>query len=90
HRRFGHVGYSGLKRMLDGHLVDGFNVDERTPKPDCKACTESKQSVNPFPPTAKHRATTPGEITHIDLWGKCQTTSIHGNQYYLSFVDDYA
>jgi hypothetical protein len=25
---------------------------------------------------------------HIDLWGKYAVKSIHGNQYYLLFVDD--
>jgi transposase InsO family protein len=90
HKRFGHVGYSGLQRMMQGRLVDGFNVDERTPKPDCKACTESKQFVTPFPHQAQNRATRPGELTHIDLWGKAQTASIHGNQYYICFVDDYS
>jgi hypothetical protein len=34
--------------------------------------------------------TKPGELTHIDLWGKYQIQSIHGNQYYILFVDDAA
>src|SRR5262245_5666778 len=29
-----------------------------------------------------------GDLTHIDLWGKYAIRSIHGNQYYLLFVDD--
>ncbi len=29
-----------------------------------------------------------GEITHIDLWGKYDVTSIKGNQYYLLLIDD--
>ena len=29
-----------------------------------------------------------GELTHIDLWGKYDVTSIHGNSYYLLMVDD--
>src|SRR6266850_1421393 len=32
--------------------------------------------------------TTPGELTHIDLWGKYPVTSIHRNQYYILIVDD--
>ena len=48
HRRFGHISYSGLQKLLDKNLVDGFNIDTRMPKPNCVACTELKQSVEPF------------------------------------------
>ena len=29
-------------------------------------------------------------VTRIDLWGKYAVHSIHGNQYYILFVDDYS
>jgi hypothetical protein len=87
HRRFGHVGYSGLQKLLDHNMVDGFNVDTHTPKPDCVTCTEAKQHVEPFPKSTD-RTTEPGELTHIDLWGKYAIRSINGNQYYLLFVDN--
>ena len=73
--------------MLDKHLVNGFSVDTRTPKTDCIACTESKQTVEPFGKSAE-RKTEPGELTHINLWGKYSIASINGNQYYILFVDD--
>ena len=41
----------------------------------------------PFNQTA-NRVTKPGELTHIDLWGKYCVESINGNQYYIVFVDD--
>jgi gag-polypeptide of LTR copia-type/GAG-pre-integrase domain len=44
HKRFGHVSYSGLQKLLAENLVDGFNVDTQSPKPDCIACTEAKQT----------------------------------------------
>ena len=87
HKRYGHIGYSGLQRLLDLHLVDGFTVDTRTPKPDCVACTEAKQTEEPFGKKTD-RVTKPGELTHIDVWGKYRLTSINGNQYYIVFVDD--
>jgi IS30 family transposase len=34
------------------------------------------------------RNTEPGELTHIDLWGKYAVRSINNNQYYLLFVDN--
>ena len=87
HRRFGHISYSGLQKLLDKNLVYGFSVDTRTPKPNCVACTESKQSVEPFGQPTDQK-TEPGELTHIDLWGKYDIASINGNQYYILFVDD--
>jgi len=89
HKRFGHIGYSGLQHMLDNNLVEGFTVDTRTPKPDCVACTEAKQAVEPFNGNSK-RETEPGDLTHMDLWGKYDTASIHGNHYYLLMIDDSA
>ena len=69
HRRFGHVGYTGLQKLLDGKMVEGFTVDVDSPKPNCIACTEAKQHVEPFPKSSI-RKTEAGELTHIDLWGK--------------------
>ena len=68
-------------------MVEGFTVDVDSPKPDCIACTEAKQHVQPFPKSSI-RKTKAGELTHIDLWGKYSIRSINGHQYYLLFVDD--
>ena len=87
HRHFGHVGYTGLQKLLDGKMVEGFTVDEDSPKPDCIACTEAKQHVEPFPKSLI-RKTKASELTHIDLWGKYSIRSINGHQYYLLLVDD--
>jgi hypothetical protein len=87
HKRFGHISYRGLEKLLKDHLVDGFNIDTRTPKLDCIACTEAKQRVEPHQKIV-NRHTMPGELTHIDLWGKYDVTSINGNQYYILFLDD--
>jgi IS30 family transposase len=83
---FGHVGYSGPKKLLKGKMVDRFNVNIHSPKLRCIACTEAKQHREPFPKSTT-RKTEPGELTHIDLWGKYTIKSIHGNQYYVVFVD---
>jgi hypothetical protein len=87
HQRFGHVGYTGLQKLHELGLADGFDIDTQTPKPDCVACTEGKLTVKPFNKSATH-AKEVSELTHIDLWGKYDTTSLHGWQYYILFVDD--
>ena len=65
HPHFGHVAYSGLWKLLDKKLVDGFHVDKHSPTPDCVVCTEAKQHVKPFPKVL-NRNTKPGELTHIE------------------------
>ena len=87
HRKYGHVSYSGLQHLLDNNMVDNFNVDTSSDKPDCMACTEAKLTVTPYASLNK-RFTKPGELIHVDLWGKYDKTSIHGNTYYLLLVDD--
>ena len=87
HKQFSHTSYGRLQHMLDKNLVEGFSVDTRTQKPDCVTCTESKQTVEPFGKKSE-RQTEPGELTHIDLWGKYSIASINGNYYYILFVDD--
>ena len=73
--------------MREKNLVDGFNVDTHSSMPDCVACTEAKQREEPHNKQAK-RQTAPGELTHIDLWGKYNAASINGHQYSILFVDD--
>ena len=87
HKRYGHVSYSGLRHLYHDNMVDGFTVDLNSSMPNCVACTEAKQTVEPY---SKHheRHTEPGELTHIDLWGKYEVTSINGHQYYIVLVDD--
>ena len=88
HRQFGHLGMSSIKTLLDKDLVTGLHIDPHSPKYDCKACVQAKQHVNPFPKASVEVHIKPGELTHMDLWGKYPTPSIHGNQYFHSFLDD--
>ena len=88
HRRFGHLGISSLQTLLDKKLVTSLDIDLRSPKYDCKACTEAKQHAAPYPKAATMTVTNLGELTYTDLWGKYPVQSIHGNQYFHTFLDD--
>jgi len=87
HRQFSHVRYSGLQKLMDKSMVDGFHVDMRSLRSDCMACTKVKHSKKPFGLVEK-RVTKLGELTHVDLWGKYEIASIHRSQYYLIMIDD--
>ena len=76
-------------KLLDSQLVDGLQIDMNSLKPGCITCTEAKLSKASYGPTSGCQ-TKPGELTHMDLWGKYNVTSIHSNQYYLLMIDDAA
>jgi hypothetical protein len=69
HKRFSHISYSGLQKLFDQQLAEGFNLDLQSPKPDCIVCMEANMTVEPYKPAAA-RQNTPGGLTHIDVWGK--------------------
>jgi len=68
-------------------MIANLQLDTRTPKPDCIACVQGKLHTTPFDPAA-HNPTQIGKLTHVDLWGKYDTASIHGNRYFVLMVDD--
>ena len=54
HLCFGHIGYSGLQKLVDQGMVDGLEVEHISEKPECEPCTKAKLHVNPFPGQAEH------------------------------------
>ena len=90
HLWYGHIGYSGLQKLVDKKLVDSLEVDETSPKPDCEACTKAKMHVSTFLKQAKKQATKNSQRTHVDLWGKMPITSIEGYSCFINFTNDKA
>eukprot|EP00253_Pinus_taeda_P033019 PITA_33019 len=60
-------------------------------KPDslCEGCILGKQHRESFPSGKSIRAKAPIEIFHSDVCGPMQTPSLAGNQYFLTFIDDF-
>lgn len=74
---------------MKNNIVKGFKPDLKSLKPDCIPCAAAKLTHKPFLATATC-TTKLVQITHIDLWGKCQINLIQSHQYYILFVDDYS
>jgi hypothetical protein len=89
HQHFRHISYSGLEKLVHLDLVDGIQVDTKSLKLDYIPCMEAKLFEAPYSP-AIGTETKVGELMHVDLWGKYDIKSIHGNQYYLLLIDDAA
>jgi len=74
-------------KLHSQNLVNGFNVNITSPRPNCSNCTTAKHSEKPFGLPSKQISQS-SKLTHADLWGKYDTTSINGCQYYLLLIDD--
>lgn len=88
HRRYGHLGGDGLKRLAEERLVDGFDFDSRKQVSFCEACTEGKHHRSPFPVGGGTRAEETLGLVHTDVCGKLSPRSAGGAEYFVTFVDD--
>ncbi|XP_074346456.1 uncharacterized protein LOC141685242 [Apium graveolens] len=55
-----------------------------------KACVNGKQHQQSFPVGKSWRAKRPLEIVHTDIAGPFDISSLGGNRYYLTFIDNFS
>ena len=88
HCRLGHIAISGLCSLHGKNLIDGFSLHNSPQDFECEACIKAKTERKSVPKMSALHERKPGELTHTDVWGPARTTSLHGYQYYVSFIDD--
>ncbi|KAL8094563.1 hypothetical protein AgCh_036190 [Apium graveolens] len=88
HLRYGHLGFSGLKLLSKTKMVDGL-PEINKPENLCEACVKGKQHRQSFPIGKSWRARRPLEIVHTDIADPFDISSLGGNRYYLTFIDDF-
>ena len=88
HRRYGHLGSDGLRRLAEERLVDGFDFDSQKQISFCEACTEGKHHRSSFPAGGGTRAEETLDLVHTDVCGKLSPRSACGAEYFVTFVDD--
>lgn len=82
HIRFGHLFANRLSVMKDKHCYIQYkNFD------DCAVCHMAKQKKLPFPNSFSH-ADRSFDLIHVDIWGPCSYSSLDGDRYFLTIVDD--
>ena len=87
HCHFSHLSYDSLQKLLQKNMVNEFEVSKGSTLSNCVTCVEVKMTVDSYKTVLKHYQK-PGELTHIDMWGKYEVASINSHQYYIVFVDD--
>ena len=89
HRRFGHLGHEASKNVLNGDYATGI-VKPSVPYPTtprCIPCLIGKSPQAPFSNNAK-RATSIGDLVHIDTCGPFPTLTPRKEAYFTIFLDD--
>lgn len=89
HRRFGHAGITGIKRLETKSLVDGLKITDTTLHGMCEDCIYGKHTRRPFDEIVTHE-TEVLERVHIDLWGPARVTSRGGKRYMMGITDGHS
>ena len=91
HQRLGHIGYSGLKLIINRGSVEGLNIksidDEWIQQHKCDSCIYGKQHRAPFGNEWRDKAADRMERAHADLCGPVQPTR-NGECYLSTIIDE--
>lgn len=89
HLRLGHLNFGGLKLLSTKNMVKGLpHIDH--PDEVCEGCILGKHHRPSFSKEIRWRASRLLEIVHTDVCGPLNPVSTGGNQYFLTFIDDYS
>ena len=86
HMRLGHAGEKSLNLLAKQGLLKGLQSCKMN---FCEHCIKGKQTRVKFG-TAVHDTRGILDYVHSDVWGPSKTTSLGGNRYYVTFVDDFS
>lgn len=86
HQWLGHVGDSGLKKLIGRGILDRLDIISTETHGRSKNCICGKQTCRPFDQIIKHEIEILKHI-HIDLWGPARVESVGGKQYMMLLTD---
>lgn len=94
HERFGHLGYDNLAQLTK--MVSGMHITAEEFKTAagegdtlCEPCILGKQHRAPFKHSSS-KAERPLALVHTDVCGPLPVTSMGGNNYFITLLDDYS
>jgi hypothetical protein len=91
HNRLCHINYDVVKQLANSNLVEGIKLlpGSTSHDPFYEGCCKGEQHRMPFPDNpVRIRATTPGDLLHVDLMGPIDPISVGGAFYCLLLKDD--
>ncbi|CAN1170240.1 Retrovirus-related Pol polyprotein from transposon TNT 1-94 [Linum perenne] len=83
HSRLGHPNFHYLKQLFPSLFL---NV--RLSEFQCEACVFAKTHRNKYP-ARSYSPSHPFYLIHSDVWGPSKIPTLHGNRWFVSFIDDH-
>ena len=71
-------------------MATGINLPKQTKLSFCEGCVAGKMKRAPFKPVGEIRSERKLQIVHSDVCGPMPTDSIGGNNYFVTFINDYS
>ena len=95
HRRYGHLGYGNMSRLVTEDMVAGLPVPakefEVSKKTTCEPCIFAKSHRLPFPTAGEAvDATAPMQLIHMDRCGPLPEPTLGDKRYVATFLDDFS
>lgn len=88
HRRYGHINYSNLEKLIKNDMVDGIDKLKLNKVEFCESCVNGKMTKLQFGTRKKSKDIL--EIVHSDVCGPINPISHDGDKYFVTFIDDFS
>ena len=88
HKRFGHIGYQSLNKLIKDEMVTGLDCNITSEPILCEPCIDGKHHRQKFPKGTAERASKTLELVHSDVCGKIEAKSLSGKEYFVTLIDD--
>lgn len=85
HKRLGHISKSRVERLVSDGILDSLDFSDFDV---CVECIKGKQTK--IKKYGAHRTTDVLELIHTDICGPFPMASWNGQQYFITFIDDYS
>lgn len=93
HRRWCHLSYSSMEKLVKDDMVSGMKIDPQQLKESkhavCGPCVQAKHQRAPFP-ESDSKSKECLELIHMDLCGPMPVESLGGARWMATFLDDYS
>ncbi|XP_019234924.1 PREDICTED: uncharacterized protein LOC109215337 [Nicotiana attenuata] len=84
HRRLTHASGGAMRAILGLPIENCRDVIDK-----CDVCPLAKHTRLPFH-SSDSKSTEIFQLLHLDVWGPYSTSTVDGNKYFLTIVDDYS
>ncbi|KAK2417383.1 putative mitochondrial protein [Trifolium repens] len=88
HYRYGHLNFKSLNYLSSKDMVIGLPLIH-TPDKLCEGCFASKQPRNSFKNSVFSRLKQALHVVHSDVCGPIETSTLGGNRYFMTCVDEF-